>query len=360
MRQKKTLLLISNKVYHYRIPIYEHLNERLARIGYKIVVVTDEVEAHIDRTEGFTLLVEPFSFPAYKKLIERTNPEIVMFFLHARDLMVWPLLSILKLRSIPVIYWNHGINLTTPNNVVKRAVFGLFHRFADAIVLYSDNERKYVARRYWRKLFIANNTINFRSIPEIPDSKSEIREQLDIPFKKVVLFVGRITKIKRLGDLLEAAVHLNDDIGVVIVGAGLSSEQKALVDAAENIRYLGAIYDLELVNRIFKMADVFSIPGKVGLGVNQAFYWGLPIVTENVLHSPEFIYVKNGVNGFVVDKHDTRMLADKINQLLSSDNLYRQFSEAARSEILENASIDKMCDGFINAVEFLDNRNHAD
>ena len=43
------------------------------------------------------------------------------------------------------------------------------------------------------------------------------------------------------------------------------------------------------------MADIFSIPGKVGLGVTQAFYWGLPIVTERVLHSPEIIYVKDGV-----------------------------------------------------------------
>src|SRR5690606_4230799 len=138
----------------------------------------------------------------------------------------------------------------------------------------------------------------------------------------------------------------------VIVGGGLNSRQRDLTGRSGNVRYRGEIYETEAVNRIFKMADVFSIPGKIGLGINHAFYWGLPVVTENVRHSPEIIYLKDGQNGFMVERGDVRALAEKLNLLLSSAELYASFSEAARKEIELNASIDRMCDGFLQAIRF--------
>jgi len=339
--------------------VYEHLSERLKESGYDLVVITNEVESAAATPTGFRLIVEPFGFVRYRAAIDRIEPDIVMFFLHARDVMVWPLLLMLRMRGTQVIYWNHGINLQAPDNVIKRLVFGLFHRMADAIVLYSVNEKRYIAQKHLQKLFVANNTINFDSIPDIPESKDEIRQQLDIPFDKVVLFVGRVTASKRLDDLLVAATELKQGIGVIVVGDGLTAEQARAISSADNIMHLGPVYDPKAVNRVFKMADVFSIPGKVGLGLNQAFFWGLPIVTEDVRHSPEIVYAKDGVNGFIVEKHNPRMLAEKINLLLSSDELYRQFSDAARHEIRTNANIDKMCDGFIKAIEFLEQGNDA-
>ena len=98
------------------------------------------------------------------------------------------------------------------------------------------------------------------------------------------------------------------------------------------------------------MADVFSIPGKIGLGINQAMYWGLPVVTEDVRHSPEIIYLENGVNGFIVRQHSAKELAEKCNYLLSDPDTYLKFSESAKSLIIKNADIDKMCDGFIDAI----------
>ena len=327
---RKKILLISNKVFHYRIPVYEHLNTRLASYGYELVVLANEVERKASQPSDFQLLVKPFRFRDYWRCITEIEPRIVIFFLHARDFIVWPLLVALKLRSIDVIYWNHGINLKTPDSKIKRIV-----------------------------LFVANNTINFNTIPEVAESKSSIRQELGITFSKVVLFVGRVTPEKRLDDLLAAAPALDNGIGIVVVGEGLSARQEQEINASTNIVYLGGIYDPLAINRVFKMADLFSIPGKVGLGVNQAFYWGLPIVTEDVLHSPEIVYVRDGVNGFIVEQHNVKMLAMKINYLLTSEEKYRQFSDAARAEIRENASIDNMCDGFLDAVRYLEERSNT-
>src|ERR1039458_6778847 len=65
--------------------------------------------------------------------------------------------------------------------------------------------------------------------------------------------------------------------------------------------YLGEVHDPQnlQISRVFKMADVCAIPGHVGLGLNQAFYFGLPVVTEEGKHPPEIANLKHGRNGFI-------------------------------------------------------------
>ena len=350
----KKLLLISNKVFHYRVPIYNHLNSRLQSIGYELVVLTNELQKDNPHPPEFELLVQPFSFRGYKQAITRVSPAYVMLFLHIKDFIVWPLMAWMKFRQLQFIYWNHGVNLQTPDSVFKNIFFRTFHAASDAIVLYSENEAKFVDEKYRDKTFFANNTLNFNGFPEIDDSPAKIKSELGISYNKVVLFVGRIIANKRLDDLLAAASLLESGTGIVIVGGGLNAEQARLIDHSTNISYLGEIYDGYQINRIFKMADVFCIPGSMGLGINQAFYWGLPAVTENVLHSPEIMYLKDGYSGFIVEKGNVQALAEKINFLLSSDSTYAEFSVAAKSIVMEQGNIDVMCDGFVDAIDYLD------
>ena len=110
----KKLLLISNKVYHYRVPIYNHLNSRLKKIGYELVVMTNELQADNPNKPEFSLIVEPFGFLGYTKAIKAIRPRYVMLFLHIKDVMVWPLTFWMKFRRTKFIYWNHGINLPGP------------------------------------------------------------------------------------------------------------------------------------------------------------------------------------------------------------------------------------------------------
>ena len=62
-------------------------------------------------------------------------------------------------------------------------------------------------------------------------------------------------------------------LGLVIVGSGVSAERQNSLNTA-NTMYLGEVHDPKdiRISKIFKMADVFSIPGHVGLGLNQAFF----------------------------------------------------------------------------------------
>jgi glycosyltransferase involved in cell wall biosynthesis len=210
-------------------------------------------------------------------------------------------------------------------------------------------------------VFIANNTINFEDFPPVPESKDEIKRDLGIPFRKVVLFAGRIGEErnrKKVDHLIDIFRELDrPDAGLVIVGSGLGDELRARMNPA-NTLYLGEVHDAgnRQISRIFKMADICSIPGHVGLGLNQAFFWGLPVVTERGGQPPEIEYLRDGENGFLVPEDDRRALRERLLLLIDNDEERRRMSGNARRDILAQASIEGMFDGFLSCVRYISRR----
>ena len=168
-------------------------------------------------------------------------------------------------------------------------------------------------KRIRHKVSVANNTINFEDFPEIQESKEAIKEEMGVSFEKVVLSVGRMGidgGRKKINHLVEIFNDIErSDIGLVIVGSGMN-EALLKKKGKNNIVYLGEIHDPRniKISKIFKMADLFSIPGHVGLALNQAFYWGLPVITEEGSQPPEINYLISGRNGFVVPHNDLTRL----------------------------------------------------
>lgn len=119
--------------------------------------------------------------------------------------------------------------------------------------------------------------------------------------------------------------------------------------------YLGEIHDPRniKISKLFKMADLFSIPGHVGLALNQAFYWGLPVITEEGSQPPEINYLISGRNGFVVPHNDLAQLRQKILFLLDHEDIRQDFSRNAKEDILNNASIENMFMGFKECADSL-------
>jgi glycosyltransferase involved in cell wall biosynthesis len=122
-----------------------------------------------------------------------------------------------------------------------------------------------------------------------------------------------------------------------------------------NTLYLGQVHDPENVriSKIFKMADVFSIPGHIGLGINQALYFELPVVTEDGGQPPEINCLISGRNGFLVPENDMDELKKKILYLVENEDTRRIFGINAKNDILEHGSVENMFSGFLNCVNSL-------
>ena len=85
---------------------------------------------------------------------------------------------------------------------------------SSAIILYTKNELKYIKAKHHKKIFIANNTINYHVIPEIKESIEELKLKYNVSERKVVLFVGRVQKRKKLEVLINILKTKNSKITV--------------------------------------------------------------------------------------------------------------------------------------------------
>lgn len=355
---KGRVLLISKEVMHYRVSVYNYMHERFRDFGYEFSVLTSKVQSENQRPPRFAIRVVPAEYAAYRDAITEIDPTAVILFMNLKNLYFWPLMHWLKFRKTPFAFWAKGGEWDAKGSKIKRALFDYVYRLSDALLLYGEVCRPFVSPRNVAKAFVANNTVNFSAYPEITASKEEIKREFKVPFAKTVIFMGRMSAEggrKRVDHLIDIFRGIDrDDVGLVLVGSGLSEELRSRLNP-RNMMYLGEVHDPDdiQISKLCKMADVCAIPGHVGLGLNQAFYWGLPVVTEEGDHPPEIAYLKPGRNGFIVPEGNLEALKDRMLYLIDHDDVRAEFSQHAREDILADASIEGMFSGFRQCVEFL-------
>lgn len=352
----KKVLLISNHVMHYRVSVYNYFHKRFAQEGYQLIVRADTLQEQNPFPVQFDFKEVPFKFRLYRDEIQALRPDVVILFVHLRDPISFPLLYWLKWRHIPVLLWTKGANLDNPSSKLSSLLYRHAHNLSDGIILYSRHEMPLIKSRNRTKVTVANNTINHLDFPPIRATKDELKRELGIPFKKIALFAGRM-EIRGGRKKVDHAIQLfneidHPDYGLVLVGSGLSETMRMKLNP-KNTVYLGEVYDPDnlRISKIFKMADVFLMPGHIGLGINQAFFWSLPVITEEGAHPPEIHYLVNGRNGFMVKENDLGALREKVLYLLGDDAERLRLGENAYHDITESASIDQMFQGFIDNVK---------
>jgi glycosyltransferase involved in cell wall biosynthesis len=353
----KTVLLICNRVPHYRVSVYNYLRRRFRDCGWEFKVASNGMQKESKLQVQFDFREHEFEFSRYRRLINEVKPDVVMFHLHLKHRIFWWLIHWLRLKRIPVVSWTKGANLDRPDSRLRHHLFNYAHSLSDALILYSGRQTGCIKPRHRHKIFAANNTVNFEDYPDVSETREQIKAEFGIPFQKMVLFTGTMGiggERKKVDHLIEIFRGLDrPDVGLVLVGGGMSDDRRAKLNP-KNTRYLGQVHDARnlQISKLFKAADVFVVPGHVGLGLNQAFYWGLPAITEKGLQPPEIQYLKPGRNGFMVGENDLAELKEKMLYLLDNDAVRAEFSRNAREDILKDASIEGMFSGFRKAVEF--------
>jgi glycosyltransferase involved in cell wall biosynthesis len=353
----KTVLLISNKVLHYRVSVYNYLHRRFRESDWEFKVASNAIQAENRLKLQFEFHELRFIFSEYRRLIETIKPDVVILHLHLKHRILWVLLHWLKFKGIPIVNWTKGANLDKPESTFRYQMFNYVHSLSDALLLYSARQTDRIKPRSRHKIFTANNTVNFEDYPEVKQTREEIKTEFGIRFEKMILFAGTMGidgERKKVDHLIEIFNQLDrPDIGLILVGGGLSEDRKARLNS-KNTMHLGQVHDENnlRISKLFKAADVFVVPGHVGLGLNQAFYWGLPAVTEDCHQPPEIQYLKQGRNGFIVPENDLAALKEKMLYLLDNDEVRSEFSKHAREDILKEASIEGMFLSFRKAVEF--------
>ncbi|MFI3214119.1 MAG: glycosyltransferase family 4 protein [Eubacteriales bacterium] len=344
----KKILLISNHVFHYRQKLYNYFQKKFNEDGYQLHVLSDSFQV-VDFSAEYKKYETTMSITNYVKVLDEINPDVVILFLHLKDYVMLPLISFCKIRKIPVIYWNHGINNQTPKNKMKNSLFYFIHNCCDALITYTPEMRQYFSEKNQRKLFVAYNTIDLSDIDKNEIcSPAECKSKYGIKEKNIILYVSRLKRYKRPEVLIDLFGGV-EDIAVVIVGPGETEEFLAKVREFDNIYYLGEKYGIE-VDEIYKMADIFSTPGHVGLALNQAMFWGLPVVLLEGIHAPEIYYLKDEMTGKIVENE--MKLKEYVLSLFNDKEQVENMSKAAIDVYEKEINASRMYQGFQEAIDY--------
>lgn len=346
---KNILLINRGEMPHYRVPVYNYLSDYLVKKEYILTVVSENMENGHSHAARFQYRRIRLSFMNLARLLINAKPNIAIFWTNP-GIHMSAVLFLAKLLKIKVIHWGHR-RPQPPNEVIKILFCNFEHWIDDAVILYAEHLRKYVFKRFQSKTFVANNTLNLTTYKPICRAKEEVKRRYGISTNRNIICMGRMQRRKRIDDLVQAFRLLDmEDVGLILAGADSEGIMKRI--EGRNIFKAGPVYGEESLD-LLSVSDVYCLPGSIGLGIVDAFYCGLPVITENVIHGPEIMYLRDGINGFMVPKGDIAQLAAKLKMLLTDDALRARFSQAARNEIMTNGHIDRMCEGFRDALEYV-------
>ena len=238
-------------------------------------------------------------------------------------LSFWPLLFRAKSNNKNIWLWIHGAfgdegwfkkwMIKTRINKSKGAF--LYGNYAKKILIgWGINEKK---------LHVIYNSLAY-------DEQILIREHLNTSGiynqhfgneNPNIVFIGRLTKIKKLDQILNAVKLLKDkgkSFNVTFIGDGVQKD--ALIKLSEQLElssqvwFYGACYDEKQISDFIYNADMCVSPGNVGLTAMHAMTFGTPVITHNNFckQMPEFEAIEDGKNGAFFDENNVASLAKTI------------------------------------------------
>lgn len=255
-----------------------------------------------------------------------------------------------------------------PNHSAFTKVYHYFARMilrkSDAVLVHGTNQKKYCLELGIPedKIFVFNHCSNDISKNTITEG---MRKTLSIDRdKKIVLAIGRLLKTKGFDILLKAFKKIETEYGdkvyLIICGEG---EQKRYLRSLinelniKNCVLYGFISSKEVQN-FYCIADIFVLPSYGegwGLVINEAASMGLSIVTtDGVGAAPDL--VKDGYNGYVIEKGNAEELYVALKGILSDEELRRKMGKNSRKVFEEFNNYEKVVNNLKNALEFVKNK----
>ena len=256
-------------------------------------------------------------------------------------------LKLKKIWNIPVITTFHTMqeikqeafpfNIDDPQRETQEK---LVSQESDALVVWSKHEKNFIASNYKvdpKKIYIIPPGVDLELFK--PIDQKEAREEINIQNDlKVILFVGRLERLKGLDTLLEALSMIDQEkINLLVVGGLYNiSEVTRLKKLCNEFNLLEKVHFIGSINRTdlkyyYNSSDICVLPSyyeSFGLSALEAAACGVPVVASK----------KGGLSSIVIDKKTGYLLqwrcpgpfVEKLEILLQSKDLRKSMGKNAR------------------------------
>lgn len=349
----KTVVLIQNRLIHYRVAFLEKLRSYLLSHSIKLIFVHGKPSGldEIRRDQGelswaircrslYVKFIRPeliFQFVPLSLL----KTDLVILQQENRILSNYFIFLVRKLMKKPVALWGHAINFQSEHPRGYREKWKIFWtKKADWFFAYTELSQSTLENMGYPKerITCVNNSIDLgRFKDELNSCRNEeidsARTLLGLSENAFVgLFCGSLYQEKRLDFLVAAGdilVKQIPDFHLLVVGDG--PERKKLEGLSKTrvwLHVLGAKLGREKA-LVFRLSHLMLNPGLVGLHILDAFASGLIMVTTCAAkHSPEIIYLKPEINGIVTDD-DPLLFSKKVAELLREPDKMKKIKDNA-------------------------------
>lgn len=369
-----SLVIYQYRMFHYRIELFNMMREMLKEKNIELSIVygqpnrdeqlrSDECDLswgikvrNISRKVAGTNIVWQ---PIVKKA---RKADMIIFMQENRILSNYYWMLNKKFDKKIIAMWGHGKNFQSKNsNSIKELWKGILMRYIDWFFAYTDLSKDIVVNRGYNnnKITVLNNSFDtdgFRSDINkvLLDDINAKKRALGIDeCDKVCLYCGSLYKHKKIEFLIESCKIIYDSIPnfkLIVLGDGPMMEylNKQSLEF-KWIYILGFTHGYEKA-LCYKISSLQLNPGLVGLHILDSFVSGVPMVTlTKSLHSPEFSYMKNNVNGFIVDADHVNDYAKAVIDILNDREKLSCISNKCKIDSYYY-SVENMADNFVHGI----------
>lgn len=274
-----------------------------------------------------------------------------------------------RLNRTKVLLWSHGYDRKKGFNPAIRLIDryrALLINYSDGLLVYSEEDKNYLQKRgIQRPIYVVPNTLDSDYIRSVKSSLSGCDSRLfNNPYKYNLTFIGRMVSGKQPILLLKMLEHLPETLrnATAIHFIGDGPERRKIEDALSGhplrlqVFFHGALYDENEIGKVLLETDLVIMPGEVGLSLNHALLYDVPVVcfrkdAQGPFHGPEEAHLLDGKTGFWVEKNNLVDMAKCVEEYLC-DGCKRKYMKAfVASYVEQHLTIDKMMTGFNHAIQ---------
>ncbi|MGI0100415.1 MAG: glycosyltransferase [Candidatus Micrarchaeaceae archaeon] len=220
----------------------------------------------------------------------------------------------------------------------------LFYNRCDGVTVPSSTMKGMLDRKGIKNVCVVPNGIDTSKFNESVDGSAVRRKLVRKRGEKLVMYVGRLSKEKRIETLIKAAKLLRDEnIRFAIVGSGPAHahyEDMVKRMHLDKVVFTGFVENRHLP-KYYSACDLFCIPSMFetqGVVSLEAMACGKPVVGANYLALKELI--SNGRNGEKFRPLDSGDCARKIKKVIYNIDSYKGMADTAKRYSIERATDD--------------------
>ncbi len=274
-----------------------------------------------------------------------------------RTVSTYLLLIKAKLLGAKIVIWGHFRSATSrPWRMWLRLRLLCL---ADMALFYTDRE---VERA--RRVLGCGDRVHLAALNNGLDTKeiSAYRRAYEAKHReKRLLFIGRLTEKARLEILLRAMAEPElAGVSLDVIGNGdLLAHLKEMASGLglkNRVAWHGGMIDEEKIAAVANRCRLFVYPGAVGLSLIHGLAYGLPAVIhrDEGDHMPESSAMKDGGNGALFERDDSKSLARTIAALICKEKRLDYMSAKALEIISCSYNTDNMAERFVSALRQLE------